>query len=349
MIQFIQKIKNGFSLPVVWNIAKGNGVNREAICSWLAGQRPLIDTLLNTQGALLIRGLSGLQTAEDFEAAISVISQRFKDYVGGTSPREKVHGNIMTATYTPPDWSIPLHQEMAYTSNPPDRIAFFCTQPAESGGDSTLGDMRAITQKIPAALWEKFQSRGGLQLRRTLLSEKTMSRKPGVKKPWNEIFGSNDPAEINVIAQQKGWRTKWLDADTLHLFQEILPAMKRHPVSQVEVWFNQAHFFSPACMMAWAKRDGRTADWLQLKEASENHPELLDAIFHGNGEPVSAEDALAISALLETSEIRVKMEKSDLLILDNTLVAHGRTAFSGQREILVALLMNEPVRFAATG
>lgn len=337
MIQFQQGMMNQQGVPLAWHIHRGSEANVTDICHWLIEQRPLIDSILSTRGALLIRGFNKLESAQDFEAAITAISPTLRDYVGGTSPREKVHGNIMTATYVPPSWSIPLHQEMAYTKNPPDRIAFFCKQAAEIGGDSTLGDMQAITRKIRPEIMEKFQQ-NGLQLRRTLLSAATLQNKPGVKKPWNEIFGTDDKDQIDGIAHEKGWRTEWLNEDTLQLWQEILPAIKTHPVGNQTVWFNQAHFFSPICMMAWAKRDGRREDYQQLADARAHEPDMLDAVFYGNGEPVSDEDAIYISQVLEESEIKVKMEKSDLLILDNTLVAHGRTAFSGQREILVALI-----------
>ena len=346
MIQYQQATIHPRSIPIVWQITHDNGANLVEICNWLIEQRPLIDKLLSSQGALLIRGFENLQTAQDFEAAITAISPALRDYVGGTSPREKVHNNIMTATYVPPSWSIPLHQEMAYTKNPPDRIAFFCVKSAEVGGDSTLGDMQKITQKIAPEIKQKFQQHG-LQLRRTLLSAATMANKPGVKKPWNEIFGTDNRAEIENIAKDKGWRIDWLNADTLHLWQEILPAIKKHPVGQQEVWFNQAHFFSPICMVAWAKRDNRKEDYEQLTKAQAEHPELLDAVFYGNGEQVSDEEALYIAKILEESEIKVKMQKTDLLILDNTLVAHGRTAFSGEREILVALINMPEFRLQA--
>ncbi len=91
-------------------------------------------------------------------------------------------------------------------------------------------------------------------------------------------------------------------------------------------------------MMAWAKRDGRQADWDQLEHARRYHYEMLDNIFYGNGEPVSDEDALHVYEVLQQSEIHVELQRSDLLILDNILVSHGRTAFSGQRDLLVALI-----------
>jgi alpha-ketoglutarate-dependent taurine dioxygenase len=339
MIQYQKNFINEHLLPVVWQITQGfdSGINN--ICTWVEEQKQNIEIVLNTQGALLIRGFSAISTAEDFERVITVMSSKLMDYIGGTSPREQVKGNIMTATNIPPSWSIPLHQEMSYTKNSPDRIAFFCLQSAITGGYSTLGDMRQITAKIPANIMNKFQTHG-LQLRRSLPSLKTVAKKLGVSKSWCEVFGTNDQAQVNQIAVQKGWQTKWLTEDTLQLWQEILPATKEHPVNKAVTWFNQVHMFASIGSMHWALRDSRTEDHEKISYTRKFFPELLDEMYYGNGDIISDEDIEYIAELLAQSEINVKLNPSDILILDNMLVAHGRTAFSGQRAILVALIKN---------
>ena len=337
MIEFQESYIQDYHLPLVWNITKNQTATLNTICAWAADQRSQIDKVLHDQGALLIRGFANLQTAADFEKVITSISPSLMDYIGGTSPREQVEGKIMTATNRPPNWSIPLHQEMSYTKNSPERIAFFCVKPAALAGYSTLGDMHAITQKIDPRILNEFKTHG-VQLCRTLPSIKNMNQKIGLQKSWNDVFGSNDPSEVDHIALKKGWRTHWLDKETVRLWQEILPATKVHPINQREVWFNQAHCFAPICSLVQAERDGRTEDYQKLAWAIENHADMLDRILYGNGKPVTDSEALHVEKIHADSEISVKLEKSDLLILDNTLVAHGRSAFTGTREILVALI-----------
>jgi alpha-ketoglutarate-dependent taurine dioxygenase len=326
--------------PVTWEIVEGADSPVDSVCAWLADHKQAVDEVVTGHGALLLHGFHALREAADFDSAIRSISSRLRDYVGGTSPREQVLGQIMTATSTPPDWSIPLHQEMAYTTDPPARIAFFCQRPADGGGLSTLGDMGKVLQLVPAHIRDKAGEHG-LRLRRTLPSERTAYRKPGVKKVWAEVFGTTDRAEVDQLAAAKNWQTKWLDDDTVQLYQEILPSTRRHPVSGKEVWFNQAHFFPPSCMMAWAKGDGRDQDWLELDEARRKHPEMLDDILYGNGETITDDEALALYDVLKSVEVPIGLRASDLLIVDNTLVAHGRTAFTGRRDILVALINDE--------
>ena len=335
-IEYLQKSSQQ-QLPVLWNITAGQTSTTDIIATWIKTRRNSINAILNTQGALLIRGLENLREACDFEQVITAVFPQLMDYVGGTSPRHKVKGKILEATYVPPSWSIPLHQEMAYTIQPPERIAFFCQKAAEEGGESTIGDMRRVLPRISPDLRDKCQ-RLGLVLRRTLPSPQTQHLKPGVKKTWHEVFDTTDPIEASAIIKQKGWRVDWLNDGAMHLWQDLLPATRKHPVDGQEVWCNQAHFFSPICMMDWAKRDGREEDYQQLAEAKANRPEMLDMTFYGNGEPVSDGESREIARVIESLEVPLKLQTSDLLILDNLFVAHGRYAFQGKRDILVALI-----------
>ncbi len=309
----------------------------------LARARKLIDNNssaildhLHQHGALLVRGLTGVRTAADFSAVVSEVTPALRDYVGGTSPREQVHDKIMTATYTPPDWSIILHQEMAYTSAMPAYLSFFCENPADKGGFSTHGDMRAALDRIDPAVRDRLD-RHGLRLGRTLLGPETVHLKPGVKKPWTEVFDTTERSDVDRIATERGWQTEWIGRDAVRLYQELVPAIRRHPVTGVSVWCNQAHFFNPACMMRWAEEDSRFVDHAEQARALAEHPELLDRMYLGSGEPVSDEDALHVYQVLRDLERSVRLEATDLLLVDNLLVAHGRTAFEGDRRILVAL------------
>ena len=326
-------------MPVIWNVARGQNASVEEICDVLGSNRSKIDAILYEHGGLLIHGFDHLRTAEDFERAILQVTPILRDYVGGTSPRVAVHGKILTATYVPPTWSIPLHQEMAYTRNPPDRITFFCERPATLGGHSTIGDMRIALDKINPTIRRKFD-RLGLQLRRTLPSYQTLHLKPGVQKPWPEVFCVDERSAVESIVAAKGWRAKWLDGDTLQLWQDLLPAIRRHAMTGESLWCNQAHFFAPACMMAWAQEEGRIADYEAIARARASNPEMLDGIFFGNGAPVPDDDALHVYRVLREIERPIPLRRGDLLLLDNLILAHGRTAFVGDRSILVALADN---------
>jgi hypothetical protein len=324
-------------MPAVWQVAPSQaGASLNDICGTLAFYRSSIETVLTVNGGLLVRGFQKLCNAADFERAILEIAPALRDYIGGTSPRSVIHGKIMTATYVPPEWSIPLHQEMAYTRDLPARISFFCERPATVGGYSTVGDMRMALDRINPGIRRKFD-RFGLQLRRTLPSLQTLHLKPGVQKPWSEVFNTHDRSEVEKIVTEKGWRAEWRSKDTLQLWQDLIPAIKTHPVTRESLWCNQAHFFNPACMLAWALEDGRKEDYDAIAQARASNPEMLDHVFLGNGQPVPDDDALHVYRILRQLERSIRLDRGDLLILDNLILAHGRTSFEGERSILVAL------------
>jgi len=322
--------------PAVWRI-EGDSSSIDGIAEWMSEKRADITATLHTDGALVLRRFPQIQRPEDYQRVISAGFPHLRDYVGGSSPRTKLNGRIMTATETPPNWSIPLHQEMAYTRSGPHRVAFLCLAPAPVGGLSLLGDMATALEVIPADIRHEFEGRG-LRLRRVLPSRESAASKAGVKKNWQEAFDTDDANVVDAIAEERGWDRQWLTGNTLQLTQELMAATHKHPVTGREVWHNQAHFFAPACMIDWAARDHRTDDERELREVLETSPELVDNVVYGDGgTPVPSEMALAVAHSLRSLERGFALERGDILIVDNILMAHGRSPFSGERRLLVAL------------
>ncbi|MCK5275885.1 MAG: TauD/TfdA family dioxygenase, partial [Alphaproteobacteria bacterium] len=324
--------------PSFWQVSGGAEASLGDVCDWLVDHREAIEEVLDRDGALHIRGLTALNSAAAFEAALDVLAPRLMDYVGGTSPRHAVHGQIVTATDLPENYTIPMHQEMSYTADPPDRVAFFCETPAGKGGATTVADAREITRRIDPAVRARFEEKGGMRLRRTLPGPNSVGDRPGVPKPWTEVFVTEDEAEVERVAAARDWEISWLEDGSVQLWQEILPAMKTHPRTGETVWFNQAHIFAPEASLRWSSRDGRREQWRRLSWAYAENPELVDHVFHGNGEQVSAEHAEHLFDVFVDAEVRVRWKAGDLLLLDNVLAVHGRTAFEGERRVLAALI-----------
>jgi alpha-ketoglutarate-dependent taurine dioxygenase len=343
MIQFEQGFLGDNPLPIVWQITKGNNASVDEICAWFSVYKPEMDRLLDQHGAILLRGFDTIATAADFERVIGTIAPNLMDYVGGTSPRKAVHGKIMTATELPANYSIPLHQEMAYTHHPPDRIAFFCQVPPSSGGHTTIGDMRTITRRIDPAVRDRFKQKKNVQLRRNLPAEENVGKKPGLPKPWTEVFNTIDRAEVERIASQRGWKAEWLPDGSMYLWQEVHPATRTHPRTGDEVWCNQIHMFTPTASLKWARKDGRLDFAQRLETVLRESPDLLDQVFYSDGTAVDENDILHFFDVMEDAAIPVRWQRSDVLILDNILAAHGRTAFSGQRLIFTALIRDQVV------
>nr|WKF59115.1 hypothetical protein HUO10_003624 [Paraburkholderia busanensis] len=324
--------------PLVWRITHGQHADAATVRDWLATQRTLYDARLDRYGAVLIRGFAALRAAEDFAIVLGATGADLLDYVGGTSPRRAVCGRIMTATEVPSDYSIPIHQEMSYTAHPPARIAFFCERPADAGGETTLADMREVTRRIGEDVLQRFALKGGVQLRRNLPLPEQAVLRPGVPKPWTEVFGTTRRDTVETTAAARGWRTGWLDDGSLQLWQEVLPATRVHPRTGDELWFNQLHIFAPLAALRWARKDGRHALAGRLDAALRDTPERVDGILHGDGTPVADADVLHVAEVLDACALPHAWQAGDLLMLDNLLTGHGRRQYHGARSILTALI-----------
>ena len=200
--------------------------------------------------------------------------------------------------------------------------------------------MRAITGRIDPAVRERWRA-GGVQLRRTLPDEGGLDKKPGVPKSWSEVFATSERAEVERVAGERGWRADWLADGGVQLWQELRPALRTYEKTGDEVWFNQAHIFAPVTTLKWAFEDGRREQWDRLRQACEEHPEMLDRVFHRDEREIDDGDVLHVYDVLKRSEIPLRWQRGDLLLLDNTLVGHGRTSFEGPRGVLTALIRDQ--------
>jgi hypothetical protein len=294
-----------------------------------------IHAQLLSEGAVVIRGANPCRDPGVFEQAVGALGFQTRDYVGGSSPRSTIQGKVMEATRTPPDWSVILHQEMAYVKNPPEIIAFVCVEPAGKGGESVVGDMRKLEQMVDQSTLNQLTERG-LKLRRTLPGEARVSLKPGVKKSWQEAFSTSSTAGAELLCRARGWDFEW-SGDDLVLWQDCISPMRRHPRKAADIWCNQAHFWGAAAMIEWARIDGREQDASELVKAQRNSPQLLEAMCFGDGEPLPDDLTLELFHTVRSVERDIDLGEGDILLLDNFQYAHGRRAFSGNRTINVII------------
>jgi hypothetical protein len=244
---------------------------------------------------------------------------------------------VFTASELPENFSLLVHQEMAYQKNPPDSLAFFCDTPPVERGETPLADARTVTSRIDPAVRARVAAKG-VGVRRTLTTPEAVHKKPGIPKAWPAVFGTNDRSEVERIAREKEWKVTWLPDGSVQLWQDLLPGFKTHPRTGERVWFNQVQYHAPECTLAWAVRDRRTEDAARIKQAMAEAPEMLDIIFHDDGTQLSGADAEHIFDVLVKSEIPIKWNKGDVMLVDNILAMHGRRAFRGPRRILVGMI-----------
>jgi alpha-ketoglutarate-dependent taurine dioxygenase len=114
----------------------------------------------------------------------------------------------------------------------------------------------------------------------------------------------------------------------------VRPAVARHPRTGEPVWFNHATFFHVSTL---DEPVGRR----MLEELGEEG--LPNHTFYGDGRPIEPEVMEHLRATYLREKTSFPWRQSDILMLDNMLVAHGREPFAGPRRVTAG--MADPLRW----
>lgn len=289
---------------------------------WARENRDAIEALLVQHGAILFRGFS-VTDVEDFKGFLVAICGPLSPYFERSSPRTEVSGNIFTSTDYPPDQPIFLHNEQSYNRMFPRHIAFFCKVPPEQGGETPIADCRRIFRGIPD------------QMRTSLIERRyryVRNYRRGLGLPWQTVFQTDDPNEVERYCQANEVSCEWLDRKRLRTHQ-IRSVAARHPISGEETWFNHLTFFH------FSTLPPATQEAL-LELGSEDS--LPNNTFYGDGQAFEPEVVSTLREIYQQELVSFPWKEGDVLLLDNMLTAHGRKPFSGSRSILTAMATPTP-------
>ncbi len=272
--------------------------------------------LLVKEKALVFRGF-GI-TAESYDEVTTALLPRRLAYIHGNSPRTKVGQNVYTSTEYPPEFTISMHNEMSYAHTWPSRLLFFCEQAPTSGGATPVVDGQLWLESIDPEIRDAFA--GGVRYIQNLHDGY------GLGKSWQATFETEDPAEVEAFLDKAGADWKWKGDGTLWISQ-LRPATTQHPVTDTEVWFNQADQFHIA---------GLGDDAREMAELL-SEDEMPQAVTFADGSPIPAEYITHIQETGLRLAVDVDWQAGSLLLIDNVLVGHGRRPFAGPRRVLVAM------------
>lgn len=130
-----------------------------------------------------------------------------------------------------------------------------------------------------------------------------------------------------------GIEFEWKEGNRLRT-QQVRPAVARHPRTGEMVWFNQATAFHVSTLEP-ALREALLAE-LPEEEVPKN-------VYYGEGSRIESAVLAELREAYRQETVAFSWQEGDLLLLDNMLVAHGRTPFVGPRKIVVG--MAEPFQW----
>lgn len=318
-------LESGADLPLMLQPNAGD----VDLIAWAAANREYLRQSLLRHGGLLFRNFH-IGGAARFQEFVQAVSGQPLEYQEQTSPRNKVYGNIYTSTEYPPQHRIFFHNENSYSSTWPLKIMFFCVTAPAGGGETPIADVRRVYARIPREISERFARNGWMLVR---------NFGTGYGLSWQTAFQTDDRDEISRYCRDHGIECEWLSSERLRTRQRR-PAMAKHPATGEAVWFNHATFFHLSTL------DPEMRSMLLTELPEEDLPYNT---YYSDGTPIEPEVLDILRGAYEAESVKFPWREHDLLLLDNMLVAHGRSSFSGPRRILVGMAepYSEPAEVCA--
>jgi alpha-ketoglutarate-dependent taurine dioxygenase len=309
----------GETLPLLIQPA----VSGVSLVAWATHHRELVQRLVRQHGGVLFRNFNE-RTVEEFEQFTRAISMELLEYRERSSPRSQVSGRVYTSTDYPADQEIFLHNENSYQHIWPMKIFFSCVIPSATGGETPIVDCRKVYNRIDSLIRDRFREKKWMYVR---------NFGDGFGLPWQTVFQTTDPAAVERHCREHGIEVEWKSDGRLRT-RAIRPAMVRHPETNEMTWFNHATFFHVSTLIP-AVREALLAEF--------DEEDLPSNSYYGDGSPIEASVLDELRGIYAEERVKFPWQEGDLLMLDNLLVAHGRSPYTGNRKIVVG--MAEPRRW----
>ena len=287
------------------------------LLNWVKDNREFLESNLLMHGGILFRNFD-IDDARKFEQFAQVFSPELMEYLDQHTPRTKVTDSIYTSTEYPADHYIPFHSENSKNNIWPMKIWFFCLHPPSRGGETPIADNRKVFHRLDSQLKERFIKKKVMYVR---------NFGEGVGLSWQTAFQTTDKTVVEDYCRRAGMEFLWKEGNRLRL-RHVCQAIAMHPVTGDTVWFNQAHLFHVA---------GLTPAIRQSLLELFREEDLPSNAYYGDGSRIEDSVIEDIREIYNQVAVVFPWQPKDLLMLDNMLIAHGRTPFVGARRVLVAM------------
>ena len=280
-----------------------------------SGDAPRWRALVAEHGAVLVRGL-GLRDVAEVEAVFRQVGGLATEREA-FAPRREYAPGVYSSTKWPPNQPMCMHHELSYALEPPALMLFACLTAPTAGGATPVADGSAVLDALPAELVERFEREGWVLIR---------NYNEDIGATFADAFGTDDRSAIERYCRANAITFEWLESGLRT--RQRRNAIVRHPATGRRCWFNQIAFLN---------------EWTLAPELREYLVDVYGAdglpfnTRFGNGDPIGADVVQVINEAYERHTVREPWQAGDLMLVDNVRTAHGREAFEGQREIVVAL------------
>lgn len=283
---------------------------------WAAEHRNAMRALVAEHGSLLVRGL-GLRDAAETEAVFRQLGSLMTE-VEAFAPRRRYAQGVYSSSKWPPNQPMCMHHELSYALEPPSLMLFACLLAPTGGGATPVADSPTVLEALPGDLVERLEQVGWLLIR---------NYNEEIGASFADAFGTDDRGTVESYCRAKGIEFEWQPDGALRTRQRRR-AVVRHPLTGRRCWFNQIAFLNERTLVPEVR------EYLVDVYGEDGLP--FNTRF-GNGDPIGADVVRTINEVYDASTVRERWEAGDLLLVDNIRTAHGRDAFEGPREVVVAM------------
>lgn len=268
---------------------------------------------INKTDAVLFRNLNRrIRNAKEF-ASFWYGCLKGKDgwkpmkYVPFGKERIKLNG-VDLVTRFPSDFALPCHNEMAYNPKPAGKIAFFCLQNAEEGGETILTRNVDLTRCIRQEIQEFVRSHGGIAyIRRYYDRDRAISSESSSQGfiSWQEKCGTLRQEEAISFFKNLAFSDDEIQFDrngtmTVKNIHSGFIQNDDLDSDNKEIWFNIL-----------------STGMAKLADGSSLPSKLLNNLKIDQWKPVYA----------------IKLNPGDWLVLNNFTVQHGRLPYKDNSDL----------------
>ncbi|TQM14714.1 TauD/TfdA family dioxygenase [Pseudonocardia kunmingensis] len=285
--------------------------------AWAAAHRDVLHSVVADHGAVLVRGL-GLRDPHTVAAVFGRLSANLMVDREAFAARRVHADGVYSSSVWPANQPMCMHHERSYAVEVPALMLFACLQAPQTGGATGVADSSRVLDALPAELVRRFEQEGWLLVR---------NYNDEIGASIADAFGTDDPAAVESYCRDNAISFQWQPDGGLRTWQRRR-AVLRHALTGRRCWFNQIAFLN---------------EWTIEPEVREflvdtYGPDGLPFTTRfGGGEPIGADVVQLLNAVYEQHTAREPWQDGDLMLVDNIRTAHSREAFTGPREVLVAM------------
>lgn len=289
--------------------------------------------LLLDSGAVLLRN-TGITDMTQLEAgARRFLTELHEAYVGGVVPRTNHSRYVFSSTELNALFNLKLHNEMAYQSNFPRYVTFFCKVASKYGGETPIAHETDIRQGLDQD-WLRRVSDDNVVYTRRYLSARTARRRTkylsSMYVSWQSAFQTEDAGLAAEKCEALDLEHRWLSDGSLEV-RSVLPMFREIPENGRRVYFNQllSQNFSRVAL-------GSVAYLLHRLTGSGASSAPRDSALQRGG-LVDTRALADLDRAYRAAKTEFRWREGDWLLVDNLQAMHARNSFIGKRAIWVVM------------